>query len=82
MNPPERGYTESGAADFVRVYKKTVAYAKLESMTPPYAIPVFNGRSVILEGRFPLSERDWEQFMTVFAAMKPALVERPDENEL
>lgn len=116
----ERGFTETGAAEFIRVYKDTVAYAKLDSTDPvvsagavdepldhedsdesepvnrpthqppskprvsapgmtPYSIPIFNGRSVIVEGNFPLSEEDWEQFMTVLAAMKPALVDRPNE---
>lgn len=117
----ERGFTESGATEFVRVYKDTVAFAKLDSLIPPssvqaelegtsgvaaepdepdpsaqqqreergsslstipYTIPVFNGRSVVVEGQFPLSERDWEQFMTVLAAMKPALVKRPEDDEL
>jgi len=41
----------------------------------PYAIPIFNGRSVVVEGELPLSEDDWNQFMTVLSAMKPALVE-------
>jgi hypothetical protein len=117
----ERGFTDTGAAEFIRVYKETVAYAKLDSTkavssagpaeealdredsdesgppsdasthqsrskprasTPgmtPYSIPIFNGRSVIVEGNFPLSEEDWAQFMTVLSAMKPALVDRPDE---
>lgn len=119
----ERGFTETGAAEFIPVYKDTVAYAKLDSSvtasppsaaqeppdhrdeddpqpaevdpslrTPrtrprvsapgvtPYAIPIFNGGSVVIESNFPLSEDDWAQFMTVLTAMKPALVERPNED--
>jgi hypothetical protein len=119
----ERGFTETGAAEFIRVYKDTVAFAKLDSSvaapsasageatldhedgddlgpeidgsprqsqlkprvtasgTTPYLIPIFNGRSVVVEGQFPLSEEDWEQFMTVLAAMKPALVDRANEDQ-
>jgi hypothetical protein len=119
----ERGFTESGAVDFVSVYKDTVSYAKLDSRVAPpsaiavqealdhddvddpepddtgpsprvpqprphvaapgvtpYAVPIFNGRSVVVEGPFPLSEEDWNQFMTVLSAMKPALVDRPAED--
>lgn len=119
----ERGFTDTGAAEFIPVYKNTVAYAKLDSSVPApsptaaqedlddddsdvrgqddvdplprrprlkprvsdpgattYAIPIFNGRSVVVEGHFPLSEEDWKQFMTVLSAMKPALVDRPDED--
>jgi len=119
----ERGFTETGAAEFIPVYKDTVAYAKLDSSVAapppraaqedldhddrddpgledldpsprqpppkprvsapgvtPYAIPIFNGRSVVVEGHFPLSEEDWKQFMTVLSAMKPALVDRPNED--
>lgn len=39
-----------------------------------YAIPVAAGADVKVEGRFPLSEPQWGQFMAVLTAMKPALV--------
>ncbi len=118
----ERGFTETGAAEFIPVYKDTVSYAELDSRvaapsstalrddldhddmdgpqpdpgpsprepqpkpriaTPgitPYTFPIFNGRSVVVEGPFPLSEEDWNQFMTVLSAMKPALVDRRTED--
>lgn len=41
---------------------------------PTYVVPVAAGSDVVIEGRFPLSETEWEQFMTVLNAMKPALV--------
>ncbi|MEU1808720.1 hypothetical protein O7622_08785 [Micromonospora sp. WMMD1076] len=41
-----------------------------------FPIPVFNGAKVVIEGDFPLSEEDWNQFMAVLSAMKPALVDR------
>lgn len=125
----KRGFTESGADEFIRVYKQTVAFAQLDVddhavssgaaspqddgadaepespeteprrdavepepaspephrrhvVQPPapgmtqYRIPVFGGRAVVVEGEFPLSEDDWNQFMAVLTAMKPALVER------
>jgi hypothetical protein len=119
----ERGFTETGATEFISVYKNTVSYAKLDSRVAvpsatsvrealdhddtddadpedpspsprepqpkprvaapgvtPYAVPIFKGRSVVVEGPFPLSEEDWNQFMTVLSAMKPALVDRPTED--
>lgn len=120
----ERGFTETGAAEFIPVYKDTVSYAKLDSCVvampsptaaredldhddkddpgpedpgpsprepqpkpplaapgvTPYAVPIFNGRSVVVEGPFPLSEEDWNQFMTVLSAMRPALVDRPNDD--
>ena len=111
----QRGYTEGGAADFIRGYKQTVTFAQLETSDRPsdaatsdadddlaatdndesvstgpsrppeprdspsgtrYPIPIFNGKAVVVEGEFPLSEEDWSQFMAVLSAMKPALVAR------
>jgi hypothetical protein len=43
-----------------------------------YPIPIFNGKAVVIEGDFPLSEQDWSQFMAVLSAMKPALVARDE----
>lgn len=43
-----------------------------------FAIPIFNGRTVVVEGDFPLSEEDWNQFTAVLSAMKPALVARAE----
>lgn len=44
-----------------------------------YPIPVFNGKVVVVEGDFPLSEEDWNQFMAVLGVMKPALVTRAEK---
>ena len=112
----QRGFTESGAEDFIREYRQTVAFAQLEASdqasgatanddddaqavdddgpashaptlpTQPqapsaanrYPIPIFNGKAVVIEGEFPLSEEDWSQFMAVLSAMKPALVARDE----
>lgn len=113
----DRGFTERGAAEFIRTYKATIAYAKLEdpsrtgglAVTPDtrrveddgrdeddwdspserpsperrrptaeaaksYAIPLVDNGSIMVEGQFPVTERDWNQFMAVLAAMKPGLV--------
>lgn len=40
-----------------------------------YPIPLPGGADVLVEGPFPLSEHDWEHFMTVLEAMKPGLAE-------
>ncbi|MGZ4688168.1 MAG: hypothetical protein ACXVJW_03995 [Acidimicrobiia bacterium] len=50
-----------------------------------YAVPVAAGHDVTVEGRFPLSETEWAQFMAVLQAMRPALVgdgvaEEPDDS--
>jgi hypothetical protein len=112
-------FTESGFKDFLRVFRETVAFAKLHSsvvsdreesgdeqvteddhdpagnladspeqqrheqerkrLPPPadglmsYAVPVAPGTNVTIEGRFPLTEPEWAQFMAVLSAMKPAL---------
>lgn len=39
-----------------------------------YSIPLSGGRDISIGGPFPLSEQDWDQFMTVLEAMKPGLV--------
>lgn len=47
-----------------------------------YAVPVAAGTDVTIEGRFPLTEAEWNQFIAVLTAMKPGLVgSRPDESE-
>lgn len=114
----QRGFTESGADDFIRQYKQTVNFAQLDSADhatssivdevddvpgddepdPPaarkraaapkdddfdeggtsYRIPIFNNKSIIVHGQFPLSEEDWAQFMMVLGAYKAALVIRPE----
>jgi hypothetical protein len=43
-----------------------------------YAVPIALGTDVTIEGRFPMSETEWNQFMAVLAAMKPALVGNHD----
>ena len=47
---------------------------KMSDDSTTYAVPVAVGSNVMIEGRFPLSEREWTQFMAVLNAMKPALV--------
>jgi hypothetical protein len=113
-----RGFTETGATEFLKEYKATLAFARLEETpvaapvqaadgdTPRagdapgaverqesidarpswelrqtsassqrvFPIPLIGGGTVIVEGKFPLSEQDWAQFMAVLAAMKPGLV--------
>ncbi len=39
-----------------------------------YAVPLVDNGSITVEGQFPISERDWEQFIAVLTAMKPGLV--------
>lgn len=113
----DRGFTERGAAEFIRSYKATIAFARLEDSnhtsepetipdTPPqrvdaardggdggnlserpsperhvtadttksYTIPLVDNGAIMVEGQFPVTERDWNQFMAVLAAMKPGLV--------
>lgn len=112
----DRGFTERGAAEFIRIYRATITFAKLgdsfrtggpaaapdnrraeddiddddwdpqpESPSPErrrvtaettksYAIPLVDNGSITVEGQFPITERDWNQFMAVLAAMKPGLV--------
>jgi hypothetical protein len=119
-----RGFTETGATEFVKEYKATLAFARLEerpvaapvptahgdtseagdtpqtinreestAARPPgeprqmsrdsqraFPIPLISGGTVTVEGKFPLSERDWAQFMAVLVAMKPGLV-APDPDD-
>jgi hypothetical protein len=49
----------------------------IDNSAARFPIPIFNGKIVVVEGEFPLSEEDWNQFMTVLGVMKPALVVRP-----
>ena len=37
-------------------------------------IPISPGNDAVLYVRFPMTESDWDQFMTVLAAMKPGIV--------
>lgn len=41
--------------------------------TATYALPVAPNVNVTVEGRFPLTDSEWDQFMAVLQAMKPAL---------
>jgi hypothetical protein len=52
------------------------ADTRTQSSASRFPIPIFNGGTVVVEGEFPLSEEDWNQFMAVLSAMKPALVKR------
>ena len=115
-------FTETGANEFIPVYRATIAFAQLgdadrtsepeptldtqeveedrdddEDAQPEhpstkqrrqpgekaksYAIPLIDNGAVVVEGQFPLTERDWNQFMAVLTAMKPGLVAvSPDED--
>lgn len=117
----DRGFTDRGAAEFIRVYKATIAYAQLgddiliggreetadtergeddreestgdshpdrpaDRQRPPasekarsYAIPLIDNGAVVVEGQFPITERDWDQFMGVLNAMKRGLVSASPE---
>lgn len=43
----------------------------------PLRIPISPGNDAVIYLRFPMTEADWEQFMTVLTAMKPGLVRAP-----
>jgi hypothetical protein len=109
----QRGFTETGASEFIPEYRDTITYArltgdatvgaqdpnggesheeKLDPLDPTrgqeqrrkrrqmntdanvLTIPLVGRAPVIIEGEFPISERDWAQFMAVLNAMKPGLV--------
>lgn len=114
----DRGFTETGASEFVPEYRSTIQHAQLTSggsgatqevlstgdkdefavgaqrspdMPPDqrrrplmsdtassYAIPLASGVPVVVEGSFPISERDWTQLLAVLTAMKPGLVTQDD----
>jgi hypothetical protein len=38
-------------------------------------VPIVGGKSVTIEGEFPISEAAWSQFLAVLNAMKPGLVQ-------
>lgn len=120
----DRGFTETGAAEFIPEYRDTLAYAQLgqdggtlavhreqeqqredgvgqdelgdqtpaptpaqnqhPARTPrkvsdtatAYSIPLPRGAgAVLLEADFPLSEAQWEYFMSLLNAMKAGLVD-------
>jgi hypothetical protein len=112
----DRGFTETGASEFIPVYRATVAFAQLASHVPDplddpdeqedaerqdhqtgdddsrtylqsgrkahdkrtttksWAIPLIDSAAITIEGAFPITERDWQQFKVVLEVMKPALV--------
>jgi hypothetical protein len=39
-----------------------------------FTIPLPGGRHLLIEGDFPVSEAEWDQFVAVLDAMKPGLV--------
>jgi hypothetical protein len=39
-----------------------------------FVIPLPGGRHLLIEGDFPVSEAQWDQFIAVLDAMKPGLV--------
>ena len=114
----DRGFTETGAAEFIPEYRETIDFAQLadsgtallqdhddaedgeeeeeeEAPPPParqqkegtgrgkvsetasvYTIPLPRSAGTVrLEADFPLSESDWQHFITVLNAMKPGLVD-------
>jgi hypothetical protein len=44
-----------------------------------YPIPLIDNGVVVVEGEFPITIRDWDQFIAVLQAMKPGLV-TPEED--
>lgn len=111
----DRGFTETGASEFIPVYKATIAFAHLaDTNSAPehatvldeqdvedrqdhvqadnqqergtkqqrrsvetdrsYAIPLIDSGEVVVQGHFPITERDWTHFIAVLTAMKPGLV--------
>ena len=119
----DRGFTERGASEFIRVYRATIAFAQLEDgngasepaatqaplefpndrddddedgqperpstrerrraseTATSYNIPLIDNGAIVVEGQFPVSERDWNQFIAVLTAMKPGLVATlPDDS--
>jgi hypothetical protein len=115
----DRGFTERGAVEFIRVYRATITYAQLDDRyrtaepampdtqieddrdegtgdgqperstdqqrhpagekARSYAIPLIDNGAVVVEGQFPITERDWEQFLAVLSAMKRGLVTTPSD---
>jgi hypothetical protein len=112
-----RGFTETGAKEFIPVYRATVAFAQLGEDDRPsepaptpvslefqddqdddnqnrepehsssrrerhqagetarsYNVPLIDNGAIVVEGQFPITERDWNQFIAVLTAMKPGLV--------
>lgn len=116
-------FTENGFKDFLRVFRDTIAFARLDATDSDdrsesggdepaegaageefddlsddsrlgserwqgrtvdravmsYPIPVAAGVNVVIQGRFPLTEMEWAQFLTVLNAMKPALTRQAEE---
>ena len=118
----DRGFTETGAAEFIPVYRATVSFAQLASYQPgssdeapeeddpvglddaddpepspsqtgrrgasgpssiastrSYSVPLISGGVIGVEGAFPISEADWDQFIAVLTAMRPGLVRASGE---
>ena len=44
-------------------------------------VPIVGGKSVTIEGEFPISEAAWGQFLAVLNAMKPGLVQATDSGD-
>ena len=105
----DRGFTDTGADEFIPTYRSTIEFAQLEDAdrgeggtddslpdehahgeaalgessardqeqrraSTTYTVPLTTGSAIVVQGRFPLSERDWQQFLAVLTAMKPGLV--------
>jgi len=60
--PPRRQHRQGGVSGSV--------------LTIP--VPIVGGKSVTIEGEFPISEAAWAQFLAVLNAMKPGLVQDPE----
>jgi|GEM_PF-3496972 len=46
-------------------------------MAERYAIPLPGGDDFVVEGPFPIAEKDWDHVMMVLGVMRPGLVVRP-----
>lgn len=70
----DEGDTTQLSPDGSATRRRPTRTRRMSDDATTYAVPVATGSDVVIEGRFPLSEREWNQFMTVLTAMKPALV--------
>lgn len=122
----DRRFTESAADDFIPQFRKTVAFANLETagtvsqdaedsepseqdqtLTPlpiidaehekrsdeasrgepqqtqrTIQVPYSTTGWALVQAKFPMDEREWEQMLAVLQAMKPGLVKGPEAGEM
>ena len=53
----------------------------MDKSAATYIIPIAGGRSILVEGQFPVTNRTGQLFLAVLNAMKPGLVGEPREDE-